>query len=372
MLRSTLLPRILHPVAWWVWVLCLAVMATRTTDILLLAEIIAVLAVAVAARRIPVVTIPFRAFLFLGLIIITIRVVVYVLFGARAPGTQVFALPQLELPDWFAGVSLGGPSTLEGLIAAISGAMVIATLVICLGSGNLLADARRLLRCLPTALYSMGSVAAVSLTLVQQLGVTLRRIRAARRLRGDTRDRFALYRTVAVPALADAFDRSVALAAAMDARGYGREAFRPAWRRRMSLLLLVAGFVGLVLGGYQVLGGAGTWAAMGLAALGGVLAIASFTVGRARVKPTTYRPDRWRLPESAVVLAGLIPAVAYVVISISDPGALSPPANLDGLLETNILAAAVILIAVLAVPLSPPVPLGKETRMAAPSQGAPA
>jgi energy-coupling factor transport system permease protein len=45
------LPRALHPVAWWVWALALAVAASRTTNPLLLLLILAVLGLVVALRH---------------------------------------------------------------------------------------------------------------------------------------------------------------------------------------------------------------------------------------------------------------------------------------------------------------------------------
>ncbi|HEX6886668.1 MAG TPA: hypothetical protein VF143_01070, partial [Candidatus Nanopelagicales bacterium] len=45
------LPRALHPLAWWAWALGLMVAAARTTNPVLLATILAVLALVVSARR---------------------------------------------------------------------------------------------------------------------------------------------------------------------------------------------------------------------------------------------------------------------------------------------------------------------------------
>ena len=45
------LPRMLHPGAWWLWAIALAIAASRTTNPLLLAAIVAVTGYVVAARR---------------------------------------------------------------------------------------------------------------------------------------------------------------------------------------------------------------------------------------------------------------------------------------------------------------------------------
>ena len=45
------LPRIVHPIAWWIWAIGLATAATRTTNPLLLALVLGVVGTVVAARR---------------------------------------------------------------------------------------------------------------------------------------------------------------------------------------------------------------------------------------------------------------------------------------------------------------------------------
>lgn len=45
------LPRALHPIAWWLWALGLATVASRTTNPLLLAVLLAVVGYVVVARR---------------------------------------------------------------------------------------------------------------------------------------------------------------------------------------------------------------------------------------------------------------------------------------------------------------------------------
>src|SRR6476661_8971376 len=98
------LPRALHPGAWWLWALGLAVAATRTTNPILLSLIIAVASVVVMARR------PdtpwarsFRIYLILGLVVVVFRVVFRMLFGGVGP-TVLFTLPSIELPDVMAGI----------------------------------------------------------------------------------------------------------------------------------------------------------------------------------------------------------------------------------------------------------------------------
>jgi energy-coupling factor transport system permease protein len=80
----------------------------------LLALLAGVVAFVVAARRSDA---PWSrslvVFFRLGLIVIALRVVLQVVFGNRLPGHVLFTLPEVPLPSWAAGVSIGGPVTAE-------------------------------------------------------------------------------------------------------------------------------------------------------------------------------------------------------------------------------------------------------------------
>src|SRR5699024_11425216 len=55
---------------------------------------------------------------------------------------------------------------------------------------------------------------------------------------------------IALPVLQDALDRSLALAAAMDSRGYGRRAAVGESQRRTTVVLLIGGLCALCVGVY--------------------------------------------------------------------------------------------------------------------------
>ena len=78
-------------------------------------------------------------------------------------------------------------------------------------------------------------------------------MRAAQRLRGGDTGRVGRLRRLVVPVLEDALERSLALAAGMDARGYGRAGGLTRGRRRLTGALMLAGLCGLCVGTYAVL-----------------------------------------------------------------------------------------------------------------------
>ena len=301
------LPRLLHPAAWWGWAIGLAMAASRTTNPLLLALVVAVAGYVVASRRELGAASPFGAFLRLGLFVITLRVLFQALLGSGVPGhTVLLTLPEVPLPLGSSGVRLGGPVTLEGvLVAAYDGARLAAVLA-CIGAANALASPRRLLRYVPATLYEVGTALVVALTYAPQLVEDAQRVRAARRLRGHAGRGPRELARLAVPVLDSALERSLDLAASMESRGYGRSVHRDARTRRRATALTLAGLCGVVAGVYGLLdGGSAPLLGLPLLVAGSTAAAASLAVGARRDPRSRYRPDPWAAPEWIVLASGL-------------------------------------------------------------------
>jgi energy-coupling factor transport system permease protein len=326
MTTSWRLPRALNPAAWWLWAGCLVTAASRTTNPLLLLLIAAVSGFVVAARRSAA---PWARsyvmFFRLGLVVLVIRMVIEVFFGAGSAGDVVFRLPQVPLPHWMAGVRLGGPVTNDQLVAAFYDGLRLAVLLCCIGAANALASPARLLKLLPGALYEAGVALTVAVTFAPQAVAALTRIRAARRLRGRPDRGMRAWRGIAVPVLEDALERSIALAAAMDARGFGRTGDVPATRRRLTVAATLTGLLALTAGSYGLLS-AGSPHALGLPLLcaGAAIAVVGLLLGSRRSGRSKYRPDPWAGPEWLVALSGLVALGSVVLAGHLDPTALSP------------------------------------------------
>ena len=221
--------RSLHPGAWWLWALGLATAASRTTNPLLLVLIIAVACLVVAARRPDAVwALGFRFYLYLGAVIVLMRVVFRVLFAGGTGSHVLLDLPQVPLPGWAAGISLLGPVSAEAVLSGLYDGLRLATMLICLGAANSLANPKRLLKSVPSALYELGTAVVVALSVAPQLIESVVRVRRARRLRAGPQKGAGALRGIIIPVLEDALDRSRALAAAMDSRGYGSTNGQPA------------------------------------------------------------------------------------------------------------------------------------------------
>ncbi|MFE3069963.1 energy-coupling factor transporter transmembrane protein EcfT [Streptomyces sp. NPDC059247] len=316
----------LHAGAWWLWALGLAVAASRTTNPLLLGLIVGVSGYVVAARRTDA---PwarsYGAFVKLGLFVVLLRVVFSLLLGSPVPGSHpLFTLPEVPLPDWARGIRIGGRVTAEQLLVALYDGAKLATLLICVGAANALANPARLLKSLPGALYEAGVAVVVAMTFAPNMVADVARLRTARRLRGRPTGGVRAVLQIGLPVLEGALERSVAVAASMDARGYGRTAHVPASVRRTTNLLTLGGLLGVCAGTYGLLAAEGARYGLPLLGAGLLAAMAGLRLGGRRTVRTRYRPDRWDARAWLVAGSGAAVAVLMIRANAYAPEALHP------------------------------------------------
>jgi len=355
-IRTARLPRDLHPGAWWLWALGMAAAATRTTNPLVLGLILAVVAYVVSSRRSDAPWAKgFGAYLVLALVVIAVRIVFRMLLDGQHGAHILFTLPEIPLPDAAAGIRLGGPVSAEGVLGAFYDGLRLATLLVCIGAANVLANPKRLLKSVPSALYEVGAAITVALSVAPQLIESGRRVMRARRLRGDLGRRTRWFHQVAIPVMTDSLDRSLQLAAAMDARGYGRTGAASRGNRRLTAALVLGGLAGVCVGTYGLLD-AGSPDAMGLPmlVLGVTIGAGGVIASGRTVHRTTYRPDPWRGSEWGVALCGVAVATAVTVASNLDVWTLHP--SLQPLEWPQLPPAAILAVLSGALPavLAPP------------------
>ncbi|MEU3414041.1 energy-coupling factor transporter transmembrane component T [Streptomyces sp. NPDC006658] len=316
----------LHPGAWWLWAISLGVAATRTTNPLLLALLLAASGYVVATHRSSA---PwarsYAAFVRLALAVVLVRVLFAVALGSPIPGTHtLLTLPEVPLPHWAQGIRLGGRVTAEAVLFAAYDGLKLATLLVCVGAANALASPARLLKSLPGALYETGVAVVVALTFAPHLIADVRRLRAARRLRGRPDRGLRGLVQVGLPVLEGALERSVALAAAMEARGYGRTAEVSVPVRRTTAGLTLGGLLGVCAGTYGLLTAEGGAYGLPVLLAGVLAALAGLRLGGRRSPRTRYRPDPWGAHAWLVAGSGAAVAALLTLASVRDPEALHP------------------------------------------------
>lgn len=330
--------RTTHPWAWWVWALCAGVTASLTLNPLVLALIAASLVTVVLARRGDGIWArSLKFYLLLGGVIVAGRILLRLVIGGSATGTVLFRLPELQLPAWAAGIRIGGPVTADELAWAATDAFRLATILLCVGAANSLANPRTALKSVPAALHDISVAVVITLTVLPQLISSAHRVRRGRRLRGNTTRGLRGVGATLVPVVEDAVEGSMTLASSMEARGYGRTRGQQKVPRHTTIALFAA-LVALLLGAFVILGLPATsrsvaglapqhWLALALLITGvGLGAIGLRSAGR-RLSVTRYRPAPWGAPENLVSACGVMAVgVALLLTSpIGYPEQLNPP-----------------------------------------------
>ena len=236
----------LHPLTWWIWAIGLAIAVMRFDSTVFTLSCVGAVAVIVFINRDDA---PwgksFNWTLKITAWILLIRTIIGVLIGVPIPGTTLFTVPTLPLPDWMPGIRIGGTVTYERLSSAVTEWILIFAIIVIFGAAASLTSPHRLLRVLPVYIYEFGISIVIATSVLPQLVTSVTRIRQAQKLRGQSLRGFASWRRVAIPLLEESLARSLDLAAAMDSRGYGvskkRSRYRPIkWRGADSLVILSA------------------------------------------------------------------------------------------------------------------------------------
>lgn len=163
----------------------------------------------------------------LGVFILLVRAVTGVLIGVPIPGTKLAEIPIVPLPNWMAGIRIGGVITQERLLASLHEGLVIVSVIALFGAAVSLTSPHKALRVLPVMVYEFGVALVIATSSLPQLVSSYSRIKRARVLRGDEKPKF---RSIALPLLEEALAKSLDLAAAMDSRGYGVQRSRSKYR----------------------------------------------------------------------------------------------------------------------------------------------
>ena len=222
-----------HPLTWWVGASATSLAVVLTTNTILnLLVVGGVSCLVYLINKNSAERTPWSGGLWFALkiaaLIVAIRTFVGVAIGVPIPGTTLFTLPIIYLPDWMAGVRVGGAITQERLFFAISEGIYIATLICLFAAATSLTSPHRLLRQMPIFIYEFGVALVITTSVLPQLVVSAGRIRTAQRMRGITRRGWS---GVALALLEESLARSLDLAAAMDSRGYGFSRKRSRYRR---------------------------------------------------------------------------------------------------------------------------------------------
>lgn len=291
--------RTLHPLSWWSWGLGLAIATSRTVNLgmLLIISGSAILVTLLRKTRDPwasALTIGIKV----AMVALAFRMVIAIIFGVPSQGRVLFTIPRVQLPEWLAGILLGGPVTVERLRYVFVESLTIFSLVVAIAAASSLANPKQTLRSLPGVLHEAGVALIITTTLIPQFAVSVIRIRQARALRGDS-TRFSFKKHL-VPLFEEALERALILAESMEARGYG---FRSENRKGaiqtgsilLGLFLLLLSLIQFLTGGKY----------LPLLVLSLISLLSGLMLANRQSARTRYRPLPWNIRDSVVLIATL-------------------------------------------------------------------
>lgn len=212
----------MNSITWWLWSIILAAATIRTQSNLFIFFLILLLVLVVRKRqKLEQWGNPFKLTLQLAVAATLIRMIFAVLIGTPLPGNVILSLPQLQLPDWLAGVRVGGDVTSERLSMVFAESMKFAIVLIAFGAASTLSSPVQLIKMISGRVYLFGVVLIIAISVLPQIVASFNRVISARRMRGLERLNIKNFRSVITPVLEESLERALDLSAAMESRGFG-------------------------------------------------------------------------------------------------------------------------------------------------------
>lgn len=314
---SDLAARLVHPATWWLVGFSVAILAGQSTNFFILLALISASVGAILLFRSSAPwarSLPFYLLL-AGFVILT-RILFRVLFNSDASAEDVVLnLPSLEVPMGFETyLTLLGPVSASTIWAATIDGLRLGAIILAIAMANTLSNPRKLLKSTPAALYEIAAAVSVAINLAPQLIDSLQRVRRAKALRGRNSGSGTLV-SIVIPALEDTFERSLALAASMDSRGFGRNLSLSKRRQWATRTLSLGVAVGLAIGAYLLVASSDNLLAAGViaASLSALFAVIRLTAKR-NIK-TRFAKQRLTLVDAGM----LCTCVLLLAIGFSAP-----------------------------------------------------
>ena len=293
-----------HPYTWWALGLAFAISAAATSNIVALLGIIGlVIGITLGVREATTWSRSLNFYLVTALAVVLIRVIFRIVFNFDSQTNTAFTLPMLKVSLGELGsVELFGRVSWDAILGALRDGLRMAAIILSVGLANTLANPRRLLKNTPGALYEVASAWVIALNMAPQLIDSAKRVKQASRLRGRNEKRYVLGSLI-IPVLEDTIERSLALAASMSARGFGRQGQLSQIQQIASRGLSLFGVTCLSIGAYLLLTLPSAWVGALLLTAGVVAVLTTSRIASKRQIRTRYAPETWAIRDFAV-LAG--------------------------------------------------------------------
>ena len=303
------------PLTWWLLAVIMAIVAgvSQNALIQILVCAAALFAILIFREEAPW-SRSVKFYLFLAGFVVIARVLFRIVFNIQNPEDTT----ALDLPGFSINLGFGPPVELFGAVGiqALTGGATdglrLAAIILSIGMASSLANPRTLLKSTPSALYEIASAISVAINLAPQMISSLQRVQKARSLRGRSKGLGSMAGTV-IPVLEDAIDSSLALAASMDSRGFGRRGSLSkslVLGARLSSLMAVGalsvGSFALLVGQTQTLG----WV---LIAIGIIASIASIRINSKSQIRTRFEPVKLQFFDALILSLSALLLIAAIL-----------------------------------------------------------
>lgn len=307
----------IHPAVWWTLGLAFAIWSAVSENLLSLLGIVAlnILIIAVLRDRAPWAQ-SLRFYLVTGLFVVAVRLVFRIIFNFDSTDDLALNLPTLHLNLGALGeVEMFGRVSRIAIESALHDGLRMAAIILSVGMANSLANPRRLLKSTPSALYEVAAAFVIAINMAPQLISSAKRVRKFSKLRGRSKKR-NLLSSIVIPTLEDTIERSMALAASMDSRGFGRRGTLTRVQARLARAASLLAISAFGIGSYLILTSTEIWAASLVFASGFLALIVNLRLARIGRLKTNYSQQRLA-PADILVLA-----VALTIATLSTGGVL--------------------------------------------------
>ncbi len=283
----------IHPGTWWLLGAALALVAGSASNLIAPAVISLIAVVLILTfRENATWSRSLGFYLTLAGIVIIIRLLFRILFSYSSPDSSIaISLPRFQINFGFGAFEFLGSVSWIALYGALIDGARLAAIILSVAIATTLANPRKLLKSAPGALFEIATSVSVAINLAPQLIESFNRVRRARQLRGRSR-RTSQFSGIVIPVLEDTLDRSLLLAASMDARGFGRRGNQTQIELVVARLSSLFGLLLNLIGIFILLSGFSFNLAMGLIAIG--LAIGAYSI-----RLTSRRKIRTNLNQQA-------------------------------------------------------------------------
>lgn len=223
---------------------------------------------------------------------------------------------------------IGGALTWNALAYGVLGGLALFGLVLTGVTISALISWTDLFHVMPARLAPIAVTGSVAWAFLPQTAIAWRNIREAQVMRGHRFRAARDFIPIVVPLLAGGLDRSLAVAEALESRGFGASTDAGTTRRsrREDLAFgtgVVTGLGGLAVAVYCLAVGRAGWAAVA-AILGGLSLAALLRLSPAPAnKRTRYRSPTWTGADTLVTAVSLATLIAVLVWNGARPGSLA-------------------------------------------------